>query len=1002
MTGQRVPERAVPRRSAVRPVSRPHDPQEREADRAAEVVVGGGSVAGWSFGAVPLTATSTVQRQEATTPKSEDEKYKEAALKAGEAALATKEGKALKEQVLADPLVKTVTDAVSTTPGKVAAGAAIVGGVGALAATGKPLPFQAPAIPLDRITPGLSAKVTVEGPLNAPTFVGLTLTFREQGPKTKAKPDSIAADTARLRAQQEMFRPKSEKDAAKKAEQEMIDAWVRTQLPGLKSGVTLPLPLPTAPVEEKPVQRAPAPTSPSAAQPRHAHVDDAFASPGRPLDRSTRRSMEARFGYDFSRVRIHDDARAASTAEGIDADAFTVDEHVALRPGRSGRSAEHLLAHELAHVVQQTGGIGRRSQAQPRPIDPSDRTPDADEIDGRPLPPTTRRDLEARFGRPLDDVRLHTGPEGRRVAEASSAIAVSKGSDIFLAAGGYLPGTETGDSVLRHEIAHLIQARGYGIGPAWPAPLLEAEAELAALTPTGRIAVLGRAAPGMPLLMKTFVSTIGGAGYLDMAVKFYALWENEAAIRIGSHQEVVNNLASETTPLSQFRIVAHGNALNLFLPLLQQGKNYAGVPALGLQTQERLASELGAKGHLSADMTATVVGWISKDDAAKPLLARLKLTGAPGGMLREFLWWVVDEHLAANAKEPAQGAGTQTTPAEQKGLQDDVATAQAATRDLAAAGLSATGRTDLGELRTRALAAFVKQGWTWPVGRGELKAKLTALREPDTAALLREVSAGTFEKNLKAVKARVTKDTHIEIRGCNVGQSDDYLNGIREFFGTKPDRLPSISAPTLFQFYGNPGALVVPPGNKAHPLATTLKFLFEETFDDQSTAKAVNRAVGRAGLDSVGGLAKVLQFADIRTQFDTWWKMKRTAAGVAPADLKDATLQDFQDFLRTAPPRTFPVNAPGVGTTSLWFLILVPATAIPAMLAWVKDQGYSLPAGADPVKTFAGGDTKWDPARFTKAMTTIVVDWLGDPYPVPTTIHFPEDPEYKSHFRRLP
>jgi hypothetical protein len=194
----------------------------------------------------------------------------------------------------------------------------------------------------------------------------------------------------------------------------------------------------------------------------------------------------------------------------------------------------------------------------------------------------------------------------------------------------------------------------------------------------------------------------------------------------------------------------------------------------------------------------------------------------------------------------------------------------------------------------------------------------------------------------------------------------------------------------------------MPPGGKAHPLATTLKFLFEETFDDQSTAKAVNTAVGRAGLDSVGELAKVLRFADIRTQFDTWWKMKRTAAGVAPADLKDATLQDFQDFLRTAPPRTFPVNAPGVGTTSLWYLILVPATAIPAMLAWVKDQGYSLPAGADPVKTFAGGDTKWDPARFKKAMTTIVVDWLGDPYPVPTTIHFPEDPEYKSHFRRLP
>jgi hypothetical protein len=348
MTGERVPGGPIAGRPGVRAVSRPHDPQEHEADRAADVVIRGGTVAGWSFSNVPLAASSTVHRQEAPKPKGEDEKYKEAALKAGEAALETKEGKALKEQVLADPLVKTVTDAVSTTPGKVVAGAAIVGGVGALAATGQPLPFQAPAIPLDRITPGLSGKVTVDGPLNAPTFVGLTLTYKEQGPKTKtAKSDSIAADTARLRAQQEMFRPKSEKDAAKRAEQEMVDAWVRSQLPGLKAGVTIPLPTPTAPVEEKPVQRAP--TSESAA-PAHVHVEDALASTGRPLDPSTRRSMEARFGHDFSRVRLHDDALATNAAREVRAAAFTVGEDIVLG---SAPGATRVLAHELAHVVQQ-------------------------------------------------------------------------------------------------------------------------------------------------------------------------------------------------------------------------------------------------------------------------------------------------------------------------------------------------------------------------------------------------------------------------------------------------------------------------------------------------------------------------------------------------------------------------------------------------------------------------------------------------------------------------
>ena len=69
--------------------------------------------------------------------------------------------------------------------------------------------------------------------------------------------------------------------------------------------------------------------------------------------------MEARFGYDFSGVRIHDDTRAAETAASIDAAAFTVGEDVAFAAGRyNPRTGEgrRLLAHELSHVVQQRGG----------------------------------------------------------------------------------------------------------------------------------------------------------------------------------------------------------------------------------------------------------------------------------------------------------------------------------------------------------------------------------------------------------------------------------------------------------------------------------------------------------------------------------------------------------------------------------------------------------------------------------------------------------------------
>ncbi|MFN2417705.1 MAG: DUF4157 domain-containing protein [Candidatus Limnocylindria bacterium] len=661
MTGQRMPGGPVPRRSAVRAVSRPHDPQEREADRAADVVGRGGTVAGWSFGAVPLTATSIVHRQEAPKPKGEDEKLKEAALKAGEAALETKEGKAVKEQVLADPLVKTVTDAVSTTPGKVVAGAAIVGGVGALAATGKPLPFQAPAFPLDRITPGLSAKVTVEGPLNAPTFVGLTLTYREQGAKAKAKPDSIAADTARLRAQQEMFRPKSEKDAAKKAEQEMIDAWVRSTLPGLKSGVTLPLPVPTAPVEEKPVQRAPASTSTSAAQPGHAHVDDALASPGRPLDRSTRRSMEARFGYDFSRVRVHDDASAAKTAEGIDAAAFTVGDHIALVGGHSGTS-ERLLAHELAHVVQQ-GSRGARLQrkAEPAisaPSDPAER--EADEtadcvIAG--LPATLR-------GTPggVADVQRHEGdhgasrdddvferPEldGEESDQAASDIQASReAADPGVAPPGFsqsLAGADGGqalpsgprqtleaafDTPFRHVRLHRGAAAGrmaasigaeaftsgshVHLGSQAPDPSSEAGLRLLAheMSHVRQQAATGTGQAGrVPRVVQRsralYFSTLGKQPYFQYAAKFHADRAFPAPVRVSSVEELIEDLVKLPKPIENVRLVSHAVPAGIMLPLLRGGAQSLFPADLALQSQAALESELVTE-HQTNVKTSTV------------------------------------------------------------------------------------------------------------------------------------------------------------------------------------------------------------------------------------------------------------------------------------------------------------------------------------------------------------------------------------------------------------
>ncbi len=85
-------------------------------------------------------------------------------------------------------------------------------------------------------------------------------------------------------------------------------------------------------------------------------VHEVLRSPGQPLDPATRAFMEPRFGHDFSRVRVHTDAKAAQSARAVNALAYTVGRNVVFgaslyAPGTSNK--QRLLTHELTHVVQQ-------------------------------------------------------------------------------------------------------------------------------------------------------------------------------------------------------------------------------------------------------------------------------------------------------------------------------------------------------------------------------------------------------------------------------------------------------------------------------------------------------------------------------------------------------------------------------------------------------------------------------------------------------------------------
>jgi hypothetical protein len=88
-------------------------------------------------------------------------------------------------------------------------------------------------------------------------------------------------------------------------------------------------------------------------------------SSGKPLDASTRREMESKFGAEFGDVRVHSDRRASVSAAVLGANAWTSGHDIVFDEGFYSpltAGGKKLLAHELAHVVQQRrGGVTPRT-----------------------------------------------------------------------------------------------------------------------------------------------------------------------------------------------------------------------------------------------------------------------------------------------------------------------------------------------------------------------------------------------------------------------------------------------------------------------------------------------------------------------------------------------------------------------------------------------------------------------------------------------------------------
>jgi len=96
---------------------------------------------------------------------------------------------------------------------------------------------------------------------------------------------------------------------------------------------------------------------------------------GHALPEPTRGRLEAGFGQQVADVRVHDDAQAAHLNDSLDAEAFTLGSHVFLGAGQSPSRLD-LLAHEVAHALQQSGAQAAGPLRASRPGDAGEQAAD--------------------------------------------------------------------------------------------------------------------------------------------------------------------------------------------------------------------------------------------------------------------------------------------------------------------------------------------------------------------------------------------------------------------------------------------------------------------------------------------------------------------------------------------------------------------------------------------------------------------------------------------------
>jgi len=369
---------------------------------------------------------------------------------------------------------------------------------------------------------------------------------------------------------------------------------------------------------------------------------------------------------------------------------------------------------------------------------------------GRPLPWSVRSEFEQRLDHDFGDVRIHTGSRGDAIARSLDARAVTAGTDVVFRSGEYRPSTPSGKHLLAHELTHVVQQRG-------------------------RLGGLQRAsdAVGEPQRRPDVTYVVEEDEQddaLEMVANYHSdVWGLETS-RIGSIEDLVNALAGLRSPVNRIRIVAHANEDRLIVPMFNDSESshdleelaaFADGPLEGMS--EMLENALAIGG---ADW------WDPNEYIDHDVLAPFGLGEGeePEGELR----LLIDEVLRYNLIKQVEGEDSDI--AEASG--DHV-------NRLASTVKEKYGIEDNSNIRD--LVAAIEN-----VAESMNQNRLGEVEKPVAAA--GALGERNFAEKYRQARDNVEDSGWIDLRGCRIGQSPEYMRTLGRFFGSDDSR-PSVSAP---------------------------------------------------------------------------------------------------------------------------------------------------------------------------------------------------------------